>query len=61
MKLIDIISEDVELDEVGPQKTKEQLIDDLKVKFPNDKFIPYLFPDHVNPKERAREKKINIS
>ena len=30
-------------------------------KFPNDKFIPYLFPDHVNPKERAREKKINIS
>ena len=30
-------------------------------KFPTDKFIPYLFPDHVNPKERAREKKINIS
>jgi hypothetical protein len=25
-------------------------------KFPTDKFIPYLFPDHVNPKERAREK-----
>lgn len=35
MKLFDIISEDGELDEVGPQKTKEQLIDDLKVKFPN--------------------------
>lgn len=35
MKLIDIILEEVELDEVGPRKTNQEWLDEFKSKFPN--------------------------
>jgi hypothetical protein len=35
MKLLDIIFEEVELDEVGPRKTNQEWLDEFKSKFPN--------------------------